>query len=372
MPQGIIITKWTHDKGMIVDTKYPETIEVDLDDMMRVFYAHVVGAGSGGDVLVRLEKARSNVSSHFTGMDAKVPYLVNLMLEIGEDPDMFGEAVIKEINENIMKYLDRMTGTDINEDFKAKKTLKDYLKNALFLLDRLKNMTREQRLAQIYSSKKSRSILEILHEKAYSRRELQNILEEKLGAFVSSIEYTLDPFVKTNLVKQDWIEGFSDIFLFLISDFTIFRKPAEKLIKNARKNLPSPDLAKKYRQEVGKFFSNYQPTIVDNVNIALNLLSPDKYDFIVLLRERAYPLKKLPKSPADSFLDTRALLKSLEKDQIVKIIKDKRDIEWVFLFTDISAETFYPEYMLENIRTAPLKKEIAVKHLELLEDAYQK
>jgi len=128
------------------------------------------------------------VSSHFTGMDAKVPYLVNLMLEIGEDPDMFGEAVIKEINDNIMKYLDQLTGTDINKDFKTKKTLTEYLKNALFLLDRLKNMTKEQRLAQIYSSKKSRSILEILHEKAYSRRELQNILEEKLGAFVSNIE----------------------------------------------------------------------------------------------------------------------------------------------------------------------------------------
>ena len=371
MPQGFVITKWTHDQGMLVEIKYPETIEVDLDDMMRVFYAHVVGAGSGGDVLVRLEKAHSNVSSHFTGMDAKIPYLINLMLELGEDPDMFGEAVIKEINENILKYLNQI-GTDINKAFEAKKTLKEYLKNALFLLDRLKNMTKEQRLAQIYSSKKSRTILEILHEKAYSRRELQNILEEKLGAFVSNIEYTLDPFVKTNLLKQDWIEGFSDIFLFLISDFTIFRKPAENLINNAKKNLPSLDLAKKYRNKVGKFFSSYQPTLVDNVNIALNLLNPDKYDFIVLLRERAYPLNKLPKSPADSFLDTRSLLESLERDQIVKILKDKRDIEWVFLFTDVSVETFYPEYMLENIRTATLKKEIAVKHLELLEEAYQK
>jgi hypothetical protein len=62
----------------------------------------------------------------------------------------------------------------------------------------------------------------------------------------------------------------------------------------------------------------------------------------------------------------------LERDQIVKILKDKRDIEWVFLFTDISTDTFYPEYMLENIRTANLKKEIAVKHLDLLEEAYQK
>ena len=371
MPQGFVITKWTHDQGMLVEMKYPDTIEVDLDDMMRVFYAHVVGAGAGGDVLVRLEKAHSNVSSHFTGMDVKVPYLVNLMLELGEDPDMFGEAVIKDINDNILKYLGQL-GVDINKDFEAKRTLKEYLKNALFLLDRLKNMTKEQRLAQIYSSKKTRTILEILHERAYSRRELQNILEDKLGTFISNIEYTLDPFIKTNIVKQDWIEGFTDIFLFLTSDFTLFRKPAENIIESAKKNLPSPELAKEYREEVNKFFSTYQPTLEDNVNVAINLLNPDKYDFIVLLRDRPYPLNKLPKSPADSFLDTRSLLESLEKVQIVKVFKDKRDIEWVFLFTDISVDTFFPEYMLENIRTAPLKKEISIKHLELLEEIYQK
>ena len=48
MPQGFEITKWTNDLGMLVEMKYPETIEVDLDDMMRVFYAHIVGAGAGG------------------------------------------------------------------------------------------------------------------------------------------------------------------------------------------------------------------------------------------------------------------------------------------------------------------------------------
>jgi hypothetical protein len=371
MPHGFVITKWTHDQGMLVELKYPETIEVDLDDMMRVFYAHVVGAGSGGDVLVRLEKAKSNVSSHFTGMDAKVPYLVNFMLELGEDPDMFGEAIIKEINENIIKYLDQI-GTDISKKFEIHKTLKNYLKSALFLLERLKNMTKEQRLAQIYSSKKTRTILEILHERPYSKRELQNILEDKLGTFVSNIEYTLDPFVKTNLVKQDWIEGFTDVFLFLISDFTIFRKPAEKQLQNAKKNLPTPELAKKYRDEVQKFFSEYQPTLVDNIRIAINLLNPDKYDFIVLLRERAYPMNKLPKSSAESFLDTNAILKSMEEDKIIKIIKDKRDVEWVFLFTDVSVDTFFPEYLLEKIRMANLKKDIAVKHLELLEETYQK
>ena len=376
MPQGFIITKWTNDQGMLVEFKYPDDIEVDLDDMMRVFYAHVVGAGSSGNVLVRLEKAHSNVSSHFTGMTGGTPYLVNLMLELGEDPDMFGEAIIKEMNENILEYLHGME-EDINKKFALTEKLRGYLKSALFLFERLKNMSKEQRISQIYSSAKGRAILEILQERAHSRRELQNILEDKLGKIVSNIEYALDPFIKTNLIKQDWIEGLSDVFLFLLNDFTLYRKPVQRLVENARKDLPNAALAKKYRDAVSKFFSTYNPTTEDSAKVALNMLHPDKYDFITLFRERAYPMNKLPKTPADSYLDMDAILKSLEEDNIIKIIKDEiSKIDWIFLFTDVSVETFYPEYLLENIRSdraaEKLKKEVAVKHLELLEEVYTK
>ena len=376
MPQGFIITKWTDDQGMLVEFKYPDDIEVDLDDMMRVFYAHVVGAGSSGNVLVRLEKAHSNVSSHFTGMTGGTPYLVNLMLELGEDPDMFGEAIIKEINENILEYLHGME-EDINKKYAITEKLRGYLKSALFLFERLKNMSKEQRISQIYSSAKSRAILEILQERAHSRRELQNILEDKIGAIVSNIEYALDPFIKTNLIKQDWIEGLSDVFLFLLNDFSLYRKPVKRLVENARKDLPNAALAKKYRDAVKNFFSTYKPTTEDSARIALNMLHPDKYDFITLFRERAYPMNKLPKTPADSYLDLDVLLKSLEEDNIIKIIKDDiSKIDWVFLFTDISVNIFYPEYLLENIRrdraAGTLKKEVAVKHLEFLEEVYTK
>jgi len=107
------------------------------------------------------------------------------------------------------------------------------------------------------------------------------------------------------------------------------------------------------------------------------LLHPDKYDFITLFRERAYPMNKLPKTPADSYLDMDALLKSLEEVNIIKRIKDEvSKIDWIFLFTDVSVDTFYPEYLLENIRSdraaGKLKKEVAIKHLELLEEVYTK
>lgn len=375
MPNGFIITKWTEDKGLTVILNYPETIKVDLDDMMRIFYAHITGAGEAGNVLVRLEKAQSNVASYFTGMESGLPVMINLMLELGEDPEIFGEAVIREINQNILKFVNQM-GNDVSQTFDAVNNLKSYLKNALYLLDRLKGLTKEQRLAQIFSSKKGFTILNILQERSRSRKELQTILEEKLSTTISNLEFILDPFIKTGLLKQDWVEGINDLYLFLISDFSILRTPVKKLVENAKKNSPSMELAQKYLQEVKKFFSEYKPTIQDSLKIAMHVVIPDKYDFITLLRERTYPLNKLPKSSGDSFLNTEALLKSMEKDQIIKIITDSAGIEWIFLLTDISIHIFYPEYLIEKIRKdqleRKLKKEIAIKHLELLESSYKK
>ncbi|MFX1588424.1 MAG: hypothetical protein ACFFC1_09735 [Promethearchaeota archaeon] len=375
MAKGFVITKWTEDQGLIVYHSYPENLTVDLDDMMKIFYAHITGAGEAGNVLVRLEKAKSNVSSYFTGMESATPLMINLMLELGEDPEMFGEAVISEINENILKYLQKMT-ENVGESYETTKELIGYMKDALLLLERLKNLSKEQRMAQIFSSARLRSILEMLQERAYSRGELRNLIEEKTGRFISNLEIALDPFIKTDIIKQDWIEGDTDTTLFLLSDFTIMRAPAEKLVESARKNLPTPELATRYLEEVSKFFSTYDPYFEDNLKVARNMINPDKYDFITLFREKAYPINKIPKGSGESFEQIRVFLQALEDDKIITSIKDSTGMEWIFLLTDPIADTFYPEYLIENIRKdiseKRLKKDIAVKHLELLEQVYKK
>ena len=375
MPQGVIITEWTEDQGLKVKLSHPEDIKADLDDMMRIFYAHITGAGEAGNVLVRLEKARSNVSSYFTGMESETPFMINLMLDLGEEPEMFGETVIHEINEKILSFLNRM-GTDVSQNYEEVKELRLYIKTALFLLERLKNLTREQRLAQIFVSEKGRAILQILQDKPLSRKELQGFIEEKLNKLITNIEITLDPFVKTGLIKQDWVEGDSDLSLFLLSDFSLFRTPVAKLIEDAKNRLPTPTLATKYLEEVNKFFSNYQPSFDDNLKIAQNMMNPDKYDYISLFRERAYPLNKIPRGPGESIEEVGGFLKTLEDDKIIIILKDEKDLEWVLLFTDVIAQTFYPEYLIEKIRKdsveGKLKKNIAIKHLEFLEETYKK
>jgi hypothetical protein len=375
MPKGIIITEWTEDQGLVAKFNYPEEIETDLDDMMRIFYAHITGAGEAGNVRVRLEKARSNVSSYFTGMESEKPFMINLILDLGEEPEMFGETVIQDINETILKFLNRL-GTDVSQDYEIVKDLKAYIKGALFLLERLKNLTKEQRLAQIYVSEKGRTILEILQEKPLSRKELAGLLGEKLNKLISNIEITLDPFIKTGLIKQDWVEGSSDISLFLLTDFSFFRSPVTKLIEDAKKNLPTPTLATKYMEEVTKYFTNYHPTLEDNLKIAQNMMNPDKYDYLTLFRERAYPINKIPRGPGESMDQIGGFLKAMEDDNIIIVLQDEKNISWVLLFTDVVAHTFYPEYLIEKIRKdsveGKLKKNVAIKHLDFLEETYKK
>jgi len=375
MVKGYIITKWTEERGLMLQLSYPETLSVDLDDMMRIFYAHITGAAEAGNVLVRLEKVSSNVSSYFNGMDAQVPFMINLVLELDEDPEIFGEKVISEINSNILNLLNALIN-EPSRTYDITEELKDYIKNSLFLLERLKNLSKEQRMAQIFVSEKGSAILTSLRENAYSRKELRETLEEKLGKSIYNLEISLDPFVKTDLIKQDWIEGDSDISLFLISDFTIMRVPATKLIEDAKNNLPTPYLATQYLEQVNSYFMNYTPIHEDNLKIAYDMINPDKYDFITLFREKAYPINKIPKSPGETFDEIKEMLNTLEQDKILTIIKDQKGLEWIFLLTDPIAQTFYPEYMIENIREKiaqkKLKKKTAIKYLELLEQFYKK
>lgn len=375
MAKGYVITNWTEDQGIGVKLSYPEDLVVDLDDMMRIFYAHITGAGEAGNVLLRLEKARSNVSSYFTGMESENQFMINFIMELGEDPEIFGEAALAEINKNIIFYLKSMEKNPANR-LDITNELTEYIKNSLTHLERLKNLTKEQVMAQIYNSEKGRLILEILQETPRTKKELHSLLEEKTGKYIPNIDILLSHFVKTDLVRQDWIEGDSDISLFLLSDFIIIRSPVNKLLEEAKKGRPNPYVAQKYLELVSSYFSYYKPTKADSLQIASHMINPDIFDYIILFRERGYPVNKVPRGPGQTFDQIKSFLATLEADHIVKTIKDENDVEWVFLLTDITAHKFYPEYLIENIRKSVseniLKKESAVKQLELLEQSYKK
>ena len=380
MPKGYIITKWT-DEGLEIPVNYPEDLSLDYDDLMRIFYAHITGAGQAGNLVVRLESAQSNVSSFFSGMESEEEeeeesYMINLVLDIDEEPDMFGEDTLQDMNIKILGYLKSATKEGIFDD--PNQDLIKYLKFALYTLECLENLSKEQRIAQIYSSKKGKCILDLLQEKPRSKDELKSLVEKKLNITISNFEQTLDPFFKTDLIKQDWIEGLPGIYLFLKTDFVIYRKPPEEIVASAKKNRPTSFVAKKYMREVKNFFKSYQPSIEDSLKLSRTMIDPELFSFLALFRVKPMVKKKIPKSPRSAFVKNEELLQSLERDNIIKIIqdKDKQHTEWVFLFTDIAIKSFFPSYLIENIRKEysgkTLKKAIAVKSLSVLEKAYKK
>lgn len=374
MPKGFALLEWTMEEGLVLNKKFPEPLEIDLDDMMRVFYAHITGTGEKGNVIVRLEKAQSNISSHFTGIESKVPYMINLILELGEDPEMFGD-VVTEINTNILQYLDKVSESPAQK-FEIYNELDKYMAKMFEFLKRLGNLNKEQKIAQIYSSPKGRQILEKLQESPISKKELKIYLEENLKQIITNLDISLESFIQTGIMKEDWITGFRDQFLFLLNDFSILRGPAYKIIELAKKNRPTSDVAQQYLKQVNEYFSHYLASTDDSLKIASILKHPDKYDVFKLFTDNFYKLDKIPKGPEVGGEEVRNIINELVEKKILTKILDKKNNEWVFLLSNINVNLFFPEYLIEKIRKEfnqrKIKEEVAIKHLELLEKAYTK
>ena len=138
MPKGVM-TKKCLLNGLEIPIQYPEDLSLEYDDLMRIFYAHITGAGVAGNLVVRLEDVQSNVSSFFTGMDSEdESYMINLVLNIDEAPDTFGEDALHEINLKILGYLQSKTKDGVFYD--PKHDLIEYLKFAMFTLESLENL----------------------------------------------------------------------------------------------------------------------------------------------------------------------------------------------------------------------------------------
>jgi len=369
VPKGIVVLEWTMEDGLIPIKRFPEKLEINIDDMMRVFYAHITGAGGSGECT--LERAQINISSYFTGMDSEPPYMINLILEKGEDQEMFG-GLVKEIYSNVLDILAEKTD-DPQQQLKLSKKLDEYLAKMFDFLQRLGNLSKEQKVAQIYCSPKAREIHKRLQEGPVSKKELKFYLEKELDQVVTNLELTIDPFTETDIIKEDWVKGYKEQFLFLLRDFTILRGPATKMIKSAKKNLPTEVVAKEYLRRVTDFFSKYRPSFEDSLKIASILMHPDKYDVLRLFTFNFYNFKKIPTGYGGE--ETKKIINELIEEKILTKITENK-IEWVFLLSDIVVNIFFPEYLLEKIRKefkdGLIKKEVAIKHLELLEKAYSK
>ncbi|MHA1265326.1 MAG: helix-hairpin-helix domain-containing protein [Candidatus Helarchaeota archaeon] len=313
---------------------------------------------------------------------AEKDYTIEELIE--EDPIKIRDLV-KQPLDDVMEFLDNVVqitlfldaATCRNNSVKLlhkSKKVKEAPKTIEAEYEEVRYLGKEQILAKIFSTELDYTILRLLRERARNKNEIVKLLENKLmKPSLRAVNDVIDLLVQTELVQLEWFEGNFDVHLFLISDFTILRTPAIKIIEEAEKDLPSPEVAEKYLEAVAEYFTDYKPTYEDNLEVAKLLRDPDIFVTLTLLRNRIYPLKKFPKGMGDG-VDMLSIIHKMEDAGIVKIIPDETKEEWVMLLTDLRAPQFYPEYMIENIRADAEKKfitpQLAEKHLDLLEMHY--
>ncbi len=316
-------------------------------------------------------------------------YLAISIFELDDEIEIF-EDLINNMGSRLDTIFDKLTRAKSSKQISLIENINIRLKNeikfTIFQVDRLSSLDKLQKIALIYNSNERLKILEVLREHPISKGDLKKILESVSATI--NVDILLQPFLELNLIRRDWIKGEKDRktgeikhqgeYLFLVKDILMARIPNENLLNHFKDT--ENELYPIYRQKVIDYFSNYDPYTQPQdelKKLASLLLSPDAYDFFVLMRHNHYPLDKIPKIFSE-FAVTELLLDDLKDLNIITEIIDKSDRKWICLLTEIKPLIIFPEYLLPKIRAAfknqegdgEITFEIAKKALSLLEITY--
>ncbi|MFW9942145.1 MAG: hypothetical protein ACFFFT_13995 [Candidatus Thorarchaeota archaeon] len=364
------------------------------NDLFAIFYQHTTGLfgvkySYSNFYTGRLKDTPYQVISYFKQVADGTQYLTVSFFELDDEIEIF-EDLITEMGNRLETIFDKLTRAKSSKQLSLIENINIRLKNeikfTIFQVDRLSNLDKLQKVALIYNSPERLKVLEILREHPIAKKELKKMLE-KMSATVN-VDIILQPFLELNIIRRDWIKGEKDKktgaikhqgeYLFLVKDILIARVPNENLLNHFKET--KNELYPFYRQKVIDYFSEYDPytqPVEETKKLASILLSPDAYDFFVLMRHNHYPMDKIPKIFSE-FAVTEILLEDLKNLNIITEITDDNDRNWICLLTEIKPLIIFPEYLLPKIRAAykgengdgEITYEIAKKALSLLEITY--
>jgi len=333
----------------------------------------------------RLNYTPYQVVSYFKQLPDGTQYLTISIFELDDEVELFKD-LINEMGSRLDVIFDKLTRARNSEQLSLIENinirLRNELKFTIFQIDRLSRLDKLQKVALIYNSNERLKILDTLRERPISKDEMKKILR-KITVNLS-IDFLIQPFLELNIIQQEWIVGEKDkrtgevtgqgVFLFLKQDIFLVRVPNHNILNHFKKT--KNELYPIYRQKTVDFFADYDPftqPIEETKKLASILLSPDAFDFFVLMRFNHYPLDKIP-AIFSEFAVTEFLLDDLERLNVITGVKDNSGRSWIVLLTDIRSKYVPPYNYIQQIkkalRTDPDAKisyEIARKALTVLE-----
>ena len=245
----------------------------------------------------------------------------------------------------------------------------------------LKDLSEEQKLAEVFLTPSSALLLERMQKECIEKTAKLSIwLREQVQNDEVDLREAMAPLMDTGVVRVELLGKTSEM-VFLVKDVFGFREPPVDSILNTKEAIPS--IIKTYNKYVTEFFSpappnkGYNPTLrgddpnspilEDREKIAKVLAERIQYTVLASLREQPLSITEISQKTFLPENVVQKILFTLEAEKIA-IRFDYTDL-WGLL-TNPRIETFMPEYALPIIAKKLSEKEIspeaARRHLELL------
>ncbi|NVM04607.1 MAG: hypothetical protein HWN67_19950 [Candidatus Helarchaeota archaeon] len=351
--------KWDDKEGVLLESKYPEDLKIEQDEIMRIYTSHAMGEGRPGLLSIKLSGA-DNVLSYFTGIDVQTQYAIAILLDIDEDSNWFEDPLLESVN-NIISNV----GT---EKFKG------LLSKTFVYIVKSSKLTQEQIYAFILKDYKLNKLFEILKEGPLTIKDLKDRLEKELGETVSNLDNLLSHLIRGNLIIRDFIKEGKVENIFLIRDFYGTRLPPYNIISQVQSKKFSSVLANDFIQHLLEYFQLYTPSAKDIERLAEIITNPIYYDLISIMRKQPILSEDISKHSDFDEEEIEEVYQSLLRLNIIAEFKDHKLKNWTLLTSDIRFHTFFPSYLLENLRNLlrlrKIERPLAIKHFELLEKNY--
>ena len=245
----------------------------------------------------------------------------------------------------------------------------------------LKDLTEEQKLAEIFLTPSSALLLERMQGEGIEKAAKLSIwLRTQVQNDEIDLREAMAPLMESGVVKVELVGKTSEM-VFLLKDLFGYREPPVDSISKSKEAIPS--IAEQYEEFLVEFFSppppnkGYNPTLpVDNPNspiledrekISRILAERLQYRVLTALREQPLSIADISQKTALPESIVKKMLFALEAEKVA--IRFEEEDLWGLL-TNPRIESFMPEYILPVIAKKLSEKEIssdaARRYLELL------
>ena len=352
----MFIMKWDDRRGTVIESKYPEEIEITDRTLMQIYSSHEYSSEAG---VISLFVGPLNIMSYYGGPESC--YYIVLLLNLDDDPDLY-EGGLSDIARIIIQNIEN-------------KAYVSLLPSLFRRISVFPTLSEEQQLAITYQDQLKRTLIERLRDEGVvSKSELVIWLKDIRRNEIVDIDSLLNDLIKIEILKESSVKGMPSELMFLINDLTIARNPPTNILKNLDEKVLPENLREDYRTSVKNYFKSYRPSEEDNLKLIELLIDPQVYIVLHFLRTMIGTrdmLEKLKKKGVDNIDDA---LNKLWENKLIQVFQDKNKTEYYTLLSDFHIKRIFPKYILQTIISEydvkSKSEKVLIEYLKVLEDAY--